>query len=183
MIFILGIDMKIKVLILLSVIVLISCARKTVVQKQCDSYRQQHVEYHYDVCLTENGITKYPCFMKSSLVEELIEYIESKTAIKEWFVKNDACNILQDPDLKSKCEAMDFSSSSKEAVLYIKGGSLCDRSSYSGERAFCKASNPENGCDTLDVTTEAIGMNGGSSYSIIRIGDKWEVISSGLWVY
>jgi hypothetical protein len=182
MIFISGIDMKIKLLILLSVIVLISCARKTAVQKQCDAYRQQHVEYHYDFCLTENGITKYPCFMKLSLVEELIEYIGSKTAMKEWFVNYDICNTVQDLDLKSKCEAMDFSNSSKEAVLYIKGGSLCDRSSYSGERAFCKASNPENGCDTLDVMTRTFEL-GGSSYTIIRVDDKWKVLSTGLWVH
>jgi hypothetical protein len=182
MIFILGIDMKTKVLILLSVIVLISCVRKTVVEKQCDAYWQQHVEYHYDTCRIEDRNIYYPCSMKLSLVEELIEYIESNTAKKEWFVNYDICNTVQDPELKRKCEVMDFSSSPKEVVLSIMGGGLCDNRSNLYQLAFCKASNPENGCDTLRVMTRTFEL-GGSSYTVIRVDDKWKVLDVGGWVH
>jgi hypothetical protein len=173
-------NMKIKVLILLSVIVLISCARKITVQEQCYAYGQQHVEYHYDVCLTENGITEYPCFMKLSLVEELIEYIGSGIGGIEW-----ACNLPDlDSNYRKRCELFDFPKRSSEIVLNIGGGGFCERRGRFLNRhpVFCKASNPENGCDTLHVMTKEYEL-GGSNYTVIRVDDKWKVINAGPWIH
>jgi hypothetical protein len=145
--------MKCKILIFLYAIILMSCLN------YADNYKNQYKE----------------CFAKGRYGEPL-----------EKFYKYENCK-LEDLNVTYPCpmdislvhELIDLFGSDSTIVEKIGGGGFCDI--YWTERPFCNSSNPQNGCDTLDVRVRLANSDSvGFFYSLIR-NERWEAISAGRW--
>ena len=160
----LGINMKYKILVLLCTIALASCFK------------------------SKNSNNDFPgkeCFVDGKYGSEPLAKFHR---YNECILKDNDLKIIYPCPMNSSLvyELANLFGSDSTVVKLIGGGSLCDEHLLNQKRnRYCSFSNPQNGCDTLNVWAQLINndLYNVFFYTVIRNENKWEIINSGHWEY